>query len=523
MGTPARPSGPRRAATQRRTTAALRAERAEARRFRRSLTLVGLSVVAPGSAQFIAGHRKTGKIALAVAGGLVTLAALIAWLVPMQDLAGLAVKPWLLTGFKIIAFGMAIAWAALIVDAWRLGHPPGLNQKHRLIMVGATIALAGLVSTPFVVAARYATAAHDAVVEMFPSGEVAAASDGRLNILLLGVDAGDGRVGVRPDSINLVSVDVRTGEPSMISLPRNLEKARFPPGSPADDEFPRGFDGDGDRSDYLLNATWTYGEEHPELFDGASGPGPTAVKQAVEGTLGIPVHYYVAVDLDGFRDIIDAIGGVTLRVNEELPIGDKGRVLEPGLQELDGYHALWYARSREGSSDYDRMARQRCVIGALMREADPPTLLANFLDLAEASKSMITTDIPREDLSNLVDLALKAKDAEITALQFVPPLIAPADPDFDLIAERTSDLLNGDIDVASAAQPADDSGAADGSGGDGSGGDAEDDASGEGDPAADDGDDDSVGEAPAYDEAGEDGDAPNASEPVEVSSACSYE
>ncbi|PZF80738.1 LCP family protein [Jiangella anatolica] len=453
MTTAARPPDPRRVRARREAMAALRAQRAEAARFRRSVTLVALSVVAPGSAQLIAGHKKTGKIALGVYGGLIGVMLLVLWLVPLSDLAGLAVRPWLLTTFKLLAFGLAAAWVVLLLDAWRLGHPPGLNQKHRLIMIGATLALAGLVASPFIVAARYATAAHDAVVEMFPSGEVAAASDGRLNILLLGVDAGDGRVGVRPDSINLVSIDVRTGEPAMFSLPRNLESARFPDGTPADDEFPQGFTGDGDESDYLLNATWTFGEENPELFPGESGPGPTAVKQAVEGTLGLPVHYYVAVDLQGFRDIIDAIGGITLRVNEELPIGEKGRVLEPGLQELDGYHALWYARSREGSSDYARMERQRCVIGALVAQADPQTVLSNFVELADASKSVITTDIPRQDLANLVDLALKAKDQEITSLQFVPPLIAPADPDIGLIHDEVDALLSSGSVTESASEP----------------------------------------------------------------------
>ncbi|WP_169738870.1 LCP family protein [Jiangella gansuensis] len=449
MGTAARPPDPRRERARRQAIAALRAQQAEATRFRRSVTLMALSVVAPGSAQLIAGHRKTGKIVLGVFAGLMATTLLVLWLVPLQDLAALAVRPWLLSTFKVFAFGIALVWVLIIIDAWRLGHPPGLNQKHRLIMIGATLALAAMVSTPFVVAARYATAAHDAVVQMFPSGEVAAASDGRLNILLLGIDAGDGRVGVRPDSIHLVSVDVRTGQPAMISLPRNLENARFPDGTPADDEFPRGFAGDGDESDYMLNATWTFGEENPELFEGPSGPGPTAVKQAVEGTLGVPVHYYAAVDLQGFRDLVDAIGGVTIRVNEELPIGDKGRVLEPGLQELDGYHALWYARSREGSSDYARMARQRCVIGALVNEADPQTVLRNFVDLTEASKSVVTTDIPQQDLANLIDLALKAKDQEMTSLQFVPPLIAPADPDIGLIQEQTDAILSGDVATAS--------------------------------------------------------------------------
>ncbi len=490
--------------------AALRAKQAEAARFRRSVTLVALSVVAPGSAQLIAGHKKTGKIALGVYGGLIGIALLVLWLVPLQDLAGLAVRPWLLTAFKLLAFGIAAAWIVLLLDAWRLGHPPGLSQKHRLIMIGATLALAAMVSTPFFVAARYATAAHDAVVEMFPSGQVAAASDGRLNILLLGVDAGDGRVGVRPDSINLVSIDVRTGEPAMISLPRNLENARFPDGSPADAEFPRGFsgDGEGDESDYMLNATWTYGEENPELFDGPSGPGPTAVKQAVEGTLGVPVHYYVAVDLQGFRDIIDAIGGVTIRVNEELPIGDKGRVLEPGLQELDGYHALWYARSREGSSDYARMARQRCVIGALVNQADPQTVLSNFVELADASKSVITTDIPRQDLANLVDLALKAKDEEITSLQFVPPLIVPADPDIGLIHDEVDALLSGDAKPAPSETAAEEPS----------------------DPPSEEPSEESRDE-PA-DEPSEESDQPSdapdeeqadETEPVEMSSACSYE
>jgi LCP family protein required for cell wall assembly len=72
----------------------------------------------------------------------------------------------------------------------------------------------------------------------------------------------------------------------------------------------------------------------------------TAVKQAVEGTLGLPVHYVVVIDLDGFSDLVDALGGVTIRIIEPIPIGSGGELLEPGLRRLDGYEALWYARSR---------------------------------------------------------------------------------------------------------------------------------------------------------------------------------
>ena len=473
------------------------------------MTLVGLSVIAPGSAQFIAGHRKTGKIALMVWAGLLAVVGLVVWLVPLDDLAGLAVKPWLLTTFKILAFAMALAWVGLIVDAWRLGHPPALNRKHRLIMLGATLAVAVMVATPFFVAARYATAAHDAVVEMFPSGDVAAASDGRLNILLLGGDAGEDRVGLRPDSIHLVSIDVRTGEPVMISLPRNLENARFAEGTPAAAEFPDGFTGEGDRSDYLLNATWTYGEENPELFPGDDGPGATAVQQAVEGTLGVKVHYYVVVDLNGFRDLVDAIGGITLRVNEELPIGQKGKVLEPGLQELDGYHALWYARSREGSSDYARMARQRCVLGAFLRETDPHTVLTNFVDLVDASKSFMKTDIPQEDLANLVDLAMKAKSHDVTSLQFVPPLITPGDPDFELIRSETDAMLSGATDSASAEASR--------------GGDATPSSDAADEPKDDSGEQSGGGDGASSESESEQTPDPAATEPVDISDVCAYE
>jgi LCP family protein required for cell wall assembly len=480
----------------------VREQRAEGVRFRRSLTLVGLTLVAPGSAQFTAGNRQLGKVVLQVWAGLLVVGALVLWLVPADDLAGLVVRPWLLTLLKLALFVVGVGWVSLLVDAWRLGHPPGLNRRHRLIMVGATLGLAALVATPLFMAARYASAAHDAVVTLFPSGDAAAASDGRLNILLLGADAGNDRVGVRPDSINVVSVDVRSGRPLLVSLPRNLEKARFAEGSAAAERFPDGFGGDGERTEWMLNATWTYGEANPDLFPGPAGPGVTAVQQAVEGTLGLPVHYFVVIDLNGFRDLVDAIGGVTIRIAEEVPVGQDGRMLAPGLQKLDGYETLWYARSRTDSSDYARMSRQRCVLGAFLHEADPTTVLQNFTGLAEASTSVVTTNIPQEQLPDLVDMAWKAKDLPVTSLQLVPPLIAPADPDFDAIGEQLDSAIEASRTTSdeqdAAAEPVDQRQA---------------------DATAD----------PAVDTPGDpavDGSAESAAEPattVDLSSVCSYE
>jgi LCP family protein required for cell wall assembly len=420
----------------------------EIRRFRGALILLALTLVAPGSVQIKAGNRRLGWAVLLAWIGLLVTGGLVLWLVPLHELAGLAVRPWLLRALKLVLIAATIGWLALFIDAWRLSYPPAMTRRHRLLLSATVLLLMVVVATPPVVAIRYASAAHEAVVALFPSGEEAAASDGRLNVLLLGTDAGNGRVGVRPDSITVVSVDVRTATPLLVSLPRNLQKARFTEGSPAAGRFPNGFAGKGDPGEWLLNATWTYGEANPKLFPGASGPGVTAVKQAVEGTLGLPIQYVVVIDLNGFRDLIDALGGVTLRVTEPLTIGDSGKVLEPGLRTLSGYETLWYARSRSNSSDYARMARQRCVIGAVLREADPATVLRNFTELAQASTSIITTDIPQADLPELIDLAWRAKDRSVTSLQLVPPLITPADPDFDVIADELERAMDVSVNAA---------------------------------------------------------------------------
>ena len=218
----------------------VREQRAESLRFRRALTLVTLSAIAPGSAQWMAGNRRLGTIMLRLWVGMVVVGGLVLWLVPLDQLARLAVRPWLLNLFTLLAFAVALGWTAALVDAWRLGNPPRLDRRHRLMLVGATLALIAVVSTPLVVAARYAAATRDAVVKLFPTGEAAAASDGRLNVLLLGADAAEGREGVRPDSVNVVSIDVRSGRPVLISLPRNLEQARFAEDSAAAAEFPAG-------------------------------------------------------------------------------------------------------------------------------------------------------------------------------------------------------------------------------------------------------------------------------------------
>jgi LCP family protein required for cell wall assembly len=354
-------------------------------------------------------------------------------------LLSLATRPAVLVALGGLAFGLAVALPALLVDAWRLGRPADLPVRARRWIAGGTAVLLLATSVPLVLAGRRLWVAADLIGGVFGGSTAAGASEGRYNVLLLGGDAGPDRIGVRPDSVTLASIDARTGRTVLFSLPRNLENVPFPAGSPAAKALPHGWScGDA----CLLNAVYTWGSEHAALFPGARDPGAEAMKQAVSAVTGLRVGSYVLVDLTGFRQLIDAMGGIDVRVAARVPIGGGtskvSGYIEPGPQHLDGYHALWLARSRHGSTDYARMARQRCVMSAMASQLDPATLLARFQSIAAAGKQVVSTDVAASEVGTLLDLALKAKAQKITSVQFVPPLVAPARPDFGVIRARVA-------------------------------------------------------------------------------------
>jgi len=409
--------------------------RSEQVKLRRALGFVAMTLVLPGSAQLAAGRRRVGLVALRVWAVLAALALL----------AGLLALLWRDAAFALVTFGptlqvaaailvaAGVGWALLLVDAWRIARPPELARRHRpgfaiLTMAAAFSVLGGLVASAAMVSAQ-----HDLLSTVFAGGGDTRAQHGRYNILLLGGDAGKTRVGLRPDSLTVASVDAETGRTVLLSLPRNLEDAPFPPSSPLHSKFPNGF-GCADGS-CMLNAIYTYAAENRSLYPGAKNPGAQATKEAVEGITGLTINYWVMVDLRGFRSLVDAVGGVTLDVHKRVPIGGGGSpvtgYIEPGKrQHLDGYRALWFARSRSDSSDYERMARQKCVMNAMLNQLDPVTVLTNFNRLAGAGKESVATDIPAGDVGPLIDLALKARSLPVASVAFVPPLVHPGDPDF---------------------------------------------------------------------------------------------
>jgi LCP family protein required for cell wall assembly len=179
----------------------------------------------------------------------------------------------------------------------------------------------------------------------------------------------------------------------------------------------------------LINELWNAGVDYPEAFPGPGTPSENAVKAVVSEFLGIPIHYYALVNLDGFSDLIDAIGGVDIYVPErivddEYPTLEGGYtrlVIEPGLQHMDGERALSYARTRHQDTDYHRMGRQRCVIEAAMDQMGPTDLLANFDTIAGVIKDTVTTDIPLELLPELVALYPKIDREAMVSIRFIPP------------------------------------------------------------------------------------------------------
>ncbi len=262
---------------------------------------------------------------------------------------------------------------------------------------------------------------------------------GRYNVLLMGGDSGAGRWGLRPDSMTIASIDAESGRTVLIGLPRNMSNFPFKKGSVMDEQFPDGFDVD------YLNGVSTWAGDHTDLFPGSENPGTDATIMAIEGITGLTINYWAMVNLQGFKDLVDAVGGVTLNVRQAIPVGGLGTdvtgFIDPGKRKLTGFETLWYARAREGSDDYSRMARQKCVMNAMLEQVSPASAVTHFQDIAKASAAMISTNIPSSEVDTFVSLALKAKGQKTSTLSLVPPMINTADPDIALIRSKVAETI----------------------------------------------------------------------------------
>ena len=225
----------------------------------------------------------------------------------------------------------------------------------------------------------------------------------RVNILVVGVDQRPGENGPwRTDTMLVVSVDPESKSAGMLSIPRDLWV-----------EIP----GEGmDR----INTAYLYGD-----LNKLPGGGPSLAKKTVQYNLGEPIHYYVRVNFQAFQQVIDLIGGVDIYVEHEIndPLyPDMSYGYDPlwipaGWQHMNGALALKYARTRHGSSDFERMHRQQQVMLAVRDKVTQLKLLPKLLpragEIATTMGNSIQTDLTLDQLARLAQLGIEIDRARI--------------------------------------------------------------------------------------------------------------
>ncbi len=268
----------------------------------------------------------------------------------------------------------------------------------------------------------------------------------RVNILLLGTDKRVSETGPsRTDTMILATIDPQTKVAGMLSIPRDLWVTI--PGY----------------SENRINVAHFLGER-----DKYPGGGPALAKKTVQYTLGIPVHYYVRVNFEGFERIIDAIGGVTIDVTEAIhdtkyPDSNYGYMtvdIPAGVQKMDGKTALQYARARHGSSDFNRARRQQAVLKALLAKVKsldiPLTRIPEILKLVGDS---VQTDLSLTEMYTLAkvgrelagDIQSAVIDENMTTPQTTPDGASVLVPNTTKIRELVNALFGGPAPTASPA------------------------------------------------------------------------
>ncbi|ROO88576.1 LytR family transcriptional attenuator [Actinocorallia herbida] len=414
-----------------------------------ALLATAVSALVPGLAHLRAGRVRTGRLLL-VGWVSATSAVLLVLAVAAPSPAEVAVSPGWLTAVICGSVLVAMAWTGLVIASYAAVRPMAPSAGVRFVGAVAVGLLCALVAAPPLALAHYGDVQRDLINGVFSSSPGdGATGDGapeaedarwtgpdRLNVLLLGGDADVGRTGVRTDSVTVASIDARDGSTVLLSLPRNLQHVPVWDGS-REIPFPR---------EQLLNAVYEFGERH-RIPAGAERPGAELLKRTVSHVLSLPIHHYALIDMRSFRRIIDALGGLRVCAPKAVPVPREqiaAGVIPAGCAKLNGREALWYGRSRTGSSDYARMDRQKCLLWELSRQATPLKVLRGFQRLARAFRESVHTDLPRGLLPGLLDLAGRVRKAPVVSVQFKPPLVRPGAPDYGLIRRTAARTLAAD-------------------------------------------------------------------------------
>ncbi len=440
-----------------------------------------LSLIFPGLGHAYAGAYTR---ALGFAGVPILLVALVAGFglrMDRSDLIGLVLNPFFLQSVFVVNLLLLAYRVVAVVDAYRVAeflNRHGESGDGRLgparlirnpLSIAGLLAVILVMSGVHVVVARYDALALDALTggcifigadidtdcldpDASPSPDVSESGPGtteptasptpeatpvgsdvpqvsippwngkdRLNILLVGADVQGG--GYNTDTLITVSIDPVTKQVAMFSLPRDMTNVPVPAG-PARRLW-------GSVYGQKINSFFVNNRNRPDVWPGNSATtrGFNALKSTLGELYGLDIRYFVAVDFAGFKSVVDSIGGVT--VNVQIPIvddnypasdgKDRRLYIASGLQHMSGAEALRYARSRHTTSDFDRAARQQRLLLSMREQADPQELIPRLPELVAALKKAVKTDIPVDQLDELLGLASQVDTANISSYVFQPP------------------------------------------------------------------------------------------------------
>ncbi|MEO5885723.1 MAG: LCP family protein [Candidatus Limnocylindrales bacterium] len=218
----------------------------------------------------------------------------------------------------------------------------------------------------------------------------------RINILLTGIDSAETRSTALTDTLLVASIDPVTADVVLISIPRDISDFELFDG--------RTFTG-------KINSFYTWVNNHPKQFEDKP---LTALVREVGYLIGAPIHYYAAIDLAGFRRMIDLVGGVTIDNPKAISDrrydwldGERGFYLSAGKHKLNGRTALAYVRSRQGvgDSDFTRARRQQQVLLALRDKLTSASMLPKLPEILDATGDTVQTNFPSDRIGEMIDLA----------------------------------------------------------------------------------------------------------------------
>jgi len=418
---------------------------------------MALSIVLPG-APAIRRRPVIGVLLFLV--GVVAPIAFGVWLYANRaDIVGFALDPDVLLMVIGVSVGAVLArLGALVEIAHAYRYSPGIGG--RTAVATAVVLLLGV---PAYWVTFHAYNARNVVADVFSGGSpdplytpVAGETQSPVdpnditNILLLGGDAGPGRWGLRTDTMILVSIHEGSGRTALVSIPRNLTNLEFPPGTPLADQYPNGFDD-------LANAVFPRVSTNPDLMDyyGDSGLQGEAIAltEALGYSLDVEIDDFALVNMQGFTEVIDAIGGVTLELDSSVPLPpsipgehEVPASIGPGTVDMDGALAIAYVRTRSADSDYQRMGRQRQLLAALGSQVSARDAIGAFGAVTGVLDDSMRTSLTASEFSDLLD-TLGNNSAIQESVGLTPPLIQPGSPDYDqmrlIIAAVQQGLITG--------------------------------------------------------------------------------